>query len=689
LKNQDRTLILFFNHLSTMRTLCTILLVCLIGIASVSALTVNPAAVPALKTLAPTPQPTVVAVLVKPQTIVSDVWVTLEINSLPSGATITVDGQSTMQGTTPYKIALHPGSHTILLTLDGYKDYTTTVNLQAGYPVAFDAQLQRVITAAVIRENLSAVKTVVVQSVTLRTIDATASPTQDYTIACLSGQECLTLAEAGDVYAAGWYYTEGSVCGYNGSVPKYCIGGSPKMTVRPESVQAAISIHPENTLRLVNASHTIAGNFTLSPSATPRILGAQRQVGFVDSIFGFFSGLFGQKVSCPSGTVNCGGGCVDTRSDSLNCGACDYTCFDPGTCCGGECIDVHGSDPLNCGACDYPCFDPGTCCGGECVDVSVAASMDCGSNPNTAAKTVSAQAVSVSAQVLFKSCNYTYITQWGTQGTGNGQFNNPQDIAVSDSTGEVYVTELGLNRVQKFDSNGGYIAQWGTQGTGNGQFNNPRGIAVVTGDVYVVDSGNSRVQRFKSWGDYVTQWGTKGEGNDQLKNPIGIAVESSGLGNIYVADFGNSRVQKFNSAGGDLRRWGTYGSGNGQLIFPRGIALGSSGNVYVTEYGNHRVQKFDSTGNYITQWGTQGSGNGQFNEPSGIAVDSWGYVYVVDSGNNRVQKFNSTGSYISQWGTKGSGNGQFNTPLGIAVDLSGKVYVTDFGNHRVQKFGCI
>ena len=109
----------------------------------------------------------------------------------------------------------------------------------------------------------------------------------------------------------------------------------------------------------------IAGNLPLSPSATPRILGAQRQVGFVDSIFGFFRGLFGQKVSCPVGTVNCGGGCVDTRTDSLNCGACDYTCFDPGTCCGGECVDLQ-EDEMNCGTCGMTCFDPAVCWYGNC-----------------------------------------------------------------------------------------------------------------------------------------------------------------------------------------------------------------------------------------------------------------------------------------------------------------------------------
>jgi sugar lactone lactonase YvrE len=639
---------LVFDNQSTMRMLCTILLVCLIGIASVSALTVNPAAVPALKTLAPAPQPTVIAILVKPQTLVSDVWVTLEINSLPSGATVTVDGQSTMQGITPYKVALHPGSHTILLTLDGYKDYTTMVNLQAGYPVAFDAQLQRLITAAAIRENMAAVNTIVVQPVTLRTITASASATQDNTIACLSGQECLTLSEAGDVFAPGWYYTEGSVCGYNGSVPKYCIGGSPKMTVQPGAVQAAVLIKPENTLTKVNASHDIAGNLPVSPAATPRILGAQQQVGFIDSIVGFFSGLFGQKVSCPSGTVNCGGGCVDTNTDLLNCGACAYTCFDPAVCSGGECVDA----PLGV----------------------------------SAHQAVSSQAVSAHGKFILCN-NYSYITQWGTKGTGNGQFEGPDGIAV-DSSGNVYVTDYGINRVQKFDSTGVYITKWGNYGSGNGQFYLPIGIAVdSSGNVYVADRGNHRVQKFNSGGGYITQWGHLGGGNGQFDGPPGIAIESSG--NVYVTDTVNMRVQKFDSTGVYITKWGTRGSGNGQFDGPGGIAVDSSGNVYVADTVNMRVQKFDSGGGYITQWGNYGSGNGQFIVLGGIAVDSFGYVYVVDSVNSRVQKFNSMGSYITQWGNYGSGNGQFNYTLGgIAVDSSGNVYVADTFNNRVQKFGC-
>lgn len=42
-----------------------------------------------------------------------------------------------------------------------------------------------------------------------------------------------------------------------------------------------------------------------------------------------------------------------------------------------------------------------------------------------------------------------YITQWGTAGSGSGQFNAPFDVKVG-SGGFVYVTDAGNSRVQEF-----------------------------------------------------------------------------------------------------------------------------------------------------------------------------------------------------------------------------------------------
>ncbi|MCK4471945.1 MAG: 6-bladed beta-propeller, partial [Anaerolineae bacterium] len=71
------------------------------------------------------------------------------------------------------------------------------------------------------------------------------------------------------------------------------------------------------------------------------------------------------------------------------------------------------------------------------------------------------------------------------------------------------------------------ILTWGSQGKGQGQFQDPRGIAVdQDGNVYVADSGNNRIQVFDSSGKFLTQWGGEGDGPGQFKEPWGIAVDA-------------------------------------------------------------------------------------------------------------------------------------------------------------------
>jgi tripartite motif-containing protein 71 len=82
------------------------------------------------------------------------------------------------------------------------------------------------------------------------------------------------------------------------------------------------------------------------------------------------------------------------------------------------------------------------------------------------------------------------LGKWGTRGAGEAQFNGVSHIALDDRR-RVYVTDFGLDRVQKFTSDGQLLAQWGGRGSGNGQFTGPLGIAVdYQGNVYVADAGN-------------------------------------------------------------------------------------------------------------------------------------------------------------------------------------------------------
>jgi DNA-binding beta-propeller fold protein YncE len=278
----------------------------------------------------------------------------------------------------------------------------------------------------------------------------------------------------------------------------------------------------------------------------------------------------------------------------------------------------------------------------------------------------------------------------GSHGEGDGQFSNAWGVAV-DESGNIYVTDTGNDRVQKFNSSGQFIAKWGSRGSENGQFDAPRGIAVDgVGNVYVTDSYNNRIQKFSSTGTYLTQWGNKGSGNGQFKEPFGVAVDGSG--NVYVADSDNHRVQKFSSLGVFQAKWGIWSLGHNDSNIPDfgspcGIAVNIDGNVYVLDTGNRRIQKFDGNSSEyygkaipLAKWGTQGSGDGQFNAPFGVAVDGSGNVYVADTDNDRVQKFKA------KCGSRGSGKGQFMKPSGIAIDRTGSIYVVDNKNNRIQKF---
>jgi DNA-binding beta-propeller fold protein YncE len=278
----------------------------------------------------------------------------------------------------------------------------------------------------------------------------------------------------------------------------------------------------------------------------------------------------------------------------------------------------------------------------------------------------------------------TYITQWGSEGTGNGEFDLPEGVAV-DSSGNVYVADTQNNRIQKFTSSGSPLKTWGSEGDANGHFDVPSGIAVdSSGNVYVADTYNDRIQKFTASGTFIKAWGEWGSENGEFYHPYGVAVDKNGY--VYVADSGNDRIQKSTSSGTFIKAWGSSGTGNGQFDVPSGIAVDSSGNVYVADTNNHRIQKFTSSGTFIKAWGSYGDANGQFSYPIGVAVDSSGNVYITDSNNARIQVFFPSSTYITKWGSDGIGNGQFDYPCGIAVDKSGNVYVADTGNYRIQKF---
>ena len=60
------------------------------------------------------------------------------------------------------------------------------------------------------------------------------------------------------------------------------------------------------------------------------------------------------------------------------------------------------------------------------------------------------------------------------------------------------MAEWSNHRIQKFTSDGVFLTKWGTEGSGDGQFRDPWGVAVDSaGNVYVADTYNHRIQKFR------------------------------------------------------------------------------------------------------------------------------------------------------------------------------------------------
>lgn len=253
------------------------------------------------------------------------------------------------------------------------------------------------------------------------------------------------------------------------------------------------------------------------------------------------------------------------------------------------------------------------------------------------------------------------VAAWGRTGNGPVEFNSPYGVAVDPVSHDLYVVERTNRRVQRITNSGTFVMAWGQLGTGPGEFNEPVGIAAdANGNVYVTDHGNHRVQKFRvtnsggTWrADHLATWGGRGAGNGQFDGPYGITLDAAG--NLWVADAFNHRLQVFDTNGGFRRSVGTFGTGDGQFVTPVWVSFDGSGAYYVTEtnsdpanrtapdFAHQRIQKFDPAGNFLLKWGREGERGGEFRLPFQIAIDAGNNGYVSDYYNTRLQKFSLPG----------------------------------------------
>jgi hypothetical protein len=116
---------------------------------------------------------------------------------------------------------------------------------------------------------------------------------------------------------------------------------------------------------------------------------------------------------------------------------------------------------------------------------------------------------------------------FGKPGKKPGEFYDAVAIAI-DSKDNIYVADKPNYRVQKFTSDGRFITMWGRQGRGDGEFfRGPIAIAIDSEDyVYVVDFEGD-IQKFTSDGKFVTRFG-------ESENGYISAIVINTKGNVYA-----------------------------------------------------------------------------------------------------------------------------------------------------------
>jgi hypothetical protein len=214
-------------------------------------------------------------------------------------------------------------------------------------------------------------------------------------------------------------------------------------------------------------------------------------------------------------------------------------------------------------------------------------------------------------EIFSPECKYS--ESFGTSGSENGELSDPMGLAFGVSylheAHILAVADSGNNRIEQFKgTKHEFSAVYGSKGSGEGQFDDPTDIALAgpaafgdSDEFYVVDSGNDRVQEFSetSAGEkeprfkYIQKFGTKGTETGELSSPTAIVLDRT-TGDLDITDTGNNRVEEFLPSGTYVAKFGSAGAGSEEFESPKGIAVGPTGSVDVADYANDRVDIWQS-----------------------------------------------------------------------------------------------
>ncbi len=279
----------------------------------------------------------------------------------------------------------------------------------------------------------------------------------------------------------------------------------------------------------------------------------------------------------------------------------------------------------------------------------------------------------------------------GTQGSGQGQFDEPDSVYI-DSSGNIYAGDTVNLRVQVFDKDGNFLREMTGFTPIEQEVNNevqgigelPNGTIVVVekaGNLYFFDHDGTTPNTVIPMPAI--------SGDEKERDTQGLTVDPS-TGDIYITDQPNNKVLIFNSDGtfqGELAL--------PQFSTPENMVIDSARDrLYVSLEGQRQIAVYGLTNQ--SQLTVFGKDYATINY-EGLALDSDGNILAVDEGPDSASSSKLSRIIIFDWetfkpiaafgGFAGTGEGQFISPDGIAFDATNKrIAVADQGNYRIQIF---
>lgn len=182
---------------------------------------------------------------------------------------------------------------------------------------------------------------------------------------------------------------------------------------------------------------------------------------------------------------------------------------------------------------------------------------------------------------------------------GHDLFDQPSDVLVAPD-GSIFVADghgaEGNNRIVKLSPDGTFLTEWGSTGSENGEFRDPHALAMDSqGRLFVGDRANSRIQIFDQEGNHLATW-------TQFGRPSGVFIDANDM--MYVADSESNTARNAGWKRGI--RIGSARDGWVTAFIPdpepdpdhsatsgaEGVAADAQGNVYGAEVGPRRLTRY-------------------------------------------------------------------------------------------------